>query len=100
MHASQNIQIFTTLCNPETQLRHQQGSQPARALTGSISFIQITIMTVHKIKHQKSVHTKKLEESTKWFSEAIKQIIQLFHHYLRQSFFGKHPKIGSKLASD
>ena len=51
MCASQNFQIFHSLCWPEAYFRHQQGHHQAGALTGSIYSNQNTNTTVNGAEH-------------------------------------------------
>ena len=82
---------FYSLSRPETHLRHAQGHQWAGALTGSISILQSTTITVYEVEHQKTVNTK-FEKRTIWISEVIKD----FHHYYQEKQAGRHKKIENK----
>ena len=78
LYVSRKVQIFSSLHEPEINLRHQQCHQ--RAATGSISITQNTNSTVHEVVRQKTVETeKKHAKSTKTFSEAFKE--QLYHYF-------------------
>ena len=58
MYASQKLEVFPSVLRPETHYWHAQGHERARALTGSISIFQSTIITVYEVEHQNTVNTK------------------------------------------
>ena len=81
MYATQKVQIFSSLRQPETQFRCLQRHHWASALTGSTNVIQNTIITVYEVESQKSLNTK-LWKRTNWLAEVIKVII---HRNFRDS---------------
>ena len=52
------FKFFSSLRRPETQFTHTHGDQRASALTGCISNIQNTAITVSEKESQKTVNTK------------------------------------------
>ena len=81
MYASQKVQIFSSLCQPETHFRHAQDLQWASAILGSIKIIQNTIITVYEVESQKTVNTKSCKRKN-WILGVIKKI----NHHI---FFGQ-----------
>ena len=51
------FKVFSSLCRPETHVRHAQGHQQACALTVSTNLFQSTFNTAYEVVHQKTVNT-------------------------------------------
>ena len=57
--ASQKGQIFSSICGWETRFRHQQGHQPAVAISGSIENIRKITTAMNSVERQKTVNIGK-----------------------------------------
>ena len=58
-----DFKFFSSLRQPETQFRQEQGHQRASSVMGSINNFQNTTIAINRVEHQQAVNIKKTAET-------------------------------------